>query len=226
MPLPVEPTLTLILDFVMVSVLTVVILAAGLARAGASVPRFLGGVGAWMVLTGGLAGAGLLAHFDPPRPLPLLILAVVGVAWFVRSEDYGGKLAALPLGLIVGFQGFRVLVELIIHRAAMEGVAPLEMSWSGHNYDIVTGLTACLLIPLAGRVPKVVLHLWNVMGLGLLAVVVGTGMLSMPSPFQQIVTDPPNVWIAHFPYIWLPTVLVASALIGHGVLFRALRRGG
>ncbi len=223
MPLPVEPSLTLILDFVITTGLTVALFAAGLARAGARVTAFLGGAAAWAALTGGLAAAGLLAHFDPPRPLPLLLLALAGVVWFVRSDDWGGRLARLPLALIVGFQGFRILVEFVIHRAAMEGVAPVEMSWSGHNFDVLTGLTACALIPFAERLPAPVLHAWNVLGLALLGAVVGTGMLSMPGPFQQIATDPANVWIGHFPFIWLPTILVVVALIGHGVLFRRLR---
>lgn len=59
--------------------------------------------------------------------------------------------------------------------------------------------------------------------MAVLGVVVATGLLSMSSPFQQLVTDPVNVWIAHFGFVWLPTVLVAFAPVGPGVLFRHLR---
>jgi hypothetical protein len=32
-----------------------------------------------------------------------------------------------------------------------------------------------------------------------------------------------NSFIAHFPFIWLGTVLVAAAAFGHVVIFRALK---
>jgi hypothetical protein len=222
MPLPSEPSLTLVIDFSMIAFLTVLVVMAGVERVGGRSKTFAGVAFGWMALTGVLAASGVLAHFDPPRMLPVLLLTIVGVVVLVRSES-GTKLTTLPLALIVGFQGFRILVEFGIHRAAIEGVAPMEMSWSGWNYDVVTGLSAVVLAPFADRVPRVVLHLWNGMGLALLAVVVGTGLLSMPSPFQQIETDPVNVWITHFPFVWLPTIMVAAALIGHGVLWRRLR---
>ena len=176
---------------------------------------------AWLGLSAGLAAGGHLAHFDPPRPLPLFLAGIAGVVVLARSP-LGTRLAALPLGWLVGFQAFRIAVELLIHRAAMEGIAPKEMSWDGYNLDIVTGLTALALAPLADRLPRAALHAWNLLGLGLLLTVVGTAVVAMPTPFQQLATRPPNVWIAHFPFVWLPTVLVLVALTGHALLYRAL----
>ena len=31
------------------------------------------------------------------------------------------------------------------------------------------------------------------------------------------------MWVAHFPFVWLPSVLVAAALAGHVLVFRRLR---
>jgi hypothetical protein len=35
--------------------------------------------------------------------------------------------------------------------------------------------------------------------------------------------EPANTFIAQFPYIWLPTVLVPTAWAGHLLLFRRLQ---
>ena len=118
------------------------------------------------------------------------------------------------------------MVELGIHEAGAQDIAPIEMSWSGWNFDIVSGVTALLLAPVAHRTPVWVLHAWNLLCLGLVMSVVTIAVLSMPTPFQLIATDPPNTWIATFPYVWLPTVHVTLAWLGHIVLFRKLRASG
>jgi hypothetical protein len=65
---------------------------------------------------------------------------------------------------------------------------------------------------------------WNIMGSMLLATVVTIAVLSFPTPFQMIASDPPNVWVTHVPFIWLPTVLVPAALLGHLLTLRQLRK--
>jgi hypothetical protein len=49
-------------------------------------------------------------------------------------------------------------------------------------------------------------------------------VLSMPTPFRAY-DGPPNVFVASVPFVWLPTVMVMAALLGHLLLFRRLRRG-
>ena len=53
-----------------------------------------------------------------------------------------------------------------MHRAYVEGVMPVQMSYYGQNYDIVTGITAGVLgLWLAfARAPRWVVMLWNVVG--------------------------------------------------------------
>jgi hypothetical protein len=64
------------------------------------------------------------------------------------------------------------------------------------------------------------------MGLALLLWVVGVAALSFPTRFQLL--RPDNTWVAYFPYVWLPSILVTTALLGHVVVFRKLaaRDGG
>jgi hypothetical protein len=173
----------------------------------------------WLALTGVLGATGVLARFElPPRMFFLLLPALALTIWV----GWRGDLHTLPLALLIGFQAFRVPVELLIHQAVVEGLAPPQMTWTGMNWDILTGASALLVGPLASRLLKAVLHLWNVLGFGLLLNVLVVAILSMPTPFQMI--EPDNTWIAHFPYVWLPTVLVLAALLGHVVLLRKLTR--
>ena len=85
----------------------------------------------------------------------------VGRILLARSS-IGDRLArGLPLAYLVGFQAFRFPLELAIHRAYVEGVMPVQMSYSGRNFDIVTGLTALVLAAALAmaRVPRwLVLH--------------------------------------------------------------------
>jgi hypothetical protein len=113
-----------------------------------------------------------------------------------------------------------------MHRAYEEGIMPGQMSYSGYNFDIVTGITAIIVagLLLAGRMPAWGVRLWNWMGLALLVNVVVIANLSTPMPFRVFMNEPANVWISHAPFVWLPSVMVLTAFIGHIVIFRRLAR--
>ena len=180
----------------------------------------------WVSLTGALAGAGLLAHFDsfPPPVLRLVLPALLVTVLLCLSSVGRGWLERTSLASLIGFQAFRFPLELIMHWAAREGVMPPQMTFTGRNWDILTGLLA---LPLAwlvskGKLGPGAVWVWNVVGLGLLVNVVGVAILSVPGPFRVFMNEPANTWIAHFPFIWLPTVLVPLALAGHVLVARKL----
>ena len=177
----------------------------------------------WMGLTGYLGWAGHLDAWSPPRMVFLLVPMLAGLAWAAR-KPWTARLGDLPLALLVGFQSFRILVELLLHTAVLEGVAHPTMTWSGTNLDIVPGVTALLLAPFASRLDRRILQGWNLLMAGVLVVTVVTAILAAPSPFRQIMGDPANGFIAGFPYVWLPSILVLLAWLGHIVLFRRLQR--
>jgi hypothetical protein len=154
----------------------------------------------------------------------MLAAVVAGVELLSRSR-FGALLGRTPLWLLVAVQGFRLPLELVMHRAALEGTMPAQMTFgAGYNYDIVTGASALLLAWAlhTGRASRALVLAWNVLGVVLLLVVVSIGFASTPivAAFGQ---DRLNTWILHAPFVWLPTVLVASAMLGHVLVFRALR---
>jgi hypothetical protein len=179
---------------------------------------------AWAALTAGLAAAGRLS-FSPPTVLAVLLAGFVLSIAFALSRT-GRKLATtLPLWLLVGFQAFRLPLELLMHRAYEEGVMPVQMSYSGLNFDIITGATALVLgIALAMRhVPLVWVRAWNALGVLLLLNVLSIALLSAPIPIRVFMNEPANVWITRFPFVWLPAILVQAAIIGHVLVIHRLR---
>jgi hypothetical protein len=90
---------------------------------------------------------------------------------------------------------------------------------------MATGLLALVLAGAMARtnVPRAWLVAWNVLGLVLVAVVVGTAVLSLPTPFQRFTAEPSTAAVVTtVPLIWLPSVLVQGAILGHVLVFRRL----
>ena len=191
----------------------------------------LGGAAVWMAVSAALALAGTLRRFDArPPPLALLMFAVVAGSIALGLSRVGRRVAEhVPLALLVGVQAFRLPLELVMHRAAAEGVMPQELTFgAGLNWDIATGSTAVVVALLAGagKAPRRIVLAWNVMGFVMLAIIAAIAIGT--APFVRAFGDDPrhvNTWVAYFPYVWLPAVLVFFALFGHVVIARRLRRG-
>jgi hypothetical protein len=182
----------------------------------------------WTASTAGAALSGRLARFDvAPPPMAILIVAVFALAFAIGLGSAGARLAAaIPMATLVGLQAFRLPLELVMHRAATLGIMPPEMSYSGYNFDILTGAGAvvlALLLRAGVGVPRLAIWIWNIWGLWSLAVIAVVAVAS--SPMVRAFGDDPrhvNTWVLFFPYVWLPAVLVTFAMAGHLVVTRAL----
>ncbi len=207
--------------------------AFGVARGrlgGSSLTASLeGGLGAaaWMAIFGGIAATGWLARTDlRPPPGLLIFVGTFGLGLALGLGRVGDTFArGLPLSWLVAAQCFRLPLELVMHEAAREGTMPLEMSFSGYNFDIITGASAVIVagVLAIGRAPRGLVFAWNVLGCVLLFCIALIAFLSTPM-VHAFGTDPShlNTWVTHFPFVWLPSVMVAFALFGHIVVFRAL----
>ena len=154
----------------------------------------------------------------------MLVAMGVGMVALAFSR-VGDRLLRLPLAVLVGAQSFRVVVEGLLAGAYRAGTVPVEMTWHGLNLDVVTGLTAAALglWLWQGSPPRWVVGAWNALGLALLAVVVTVAALSA---FGVLPTEPRVALPVSWPGVWLPAWLVQLALLGHVLVFRALRREG
>jgi len=172
-----------------------------------------------------LAQSGLFQRWDL-RPPPFLLMFALVTLLTVRLalSSLGLKLAtALPFAILIGAQAFRLPLELVMHQAAIEGVMPPQMSFSGYNFDIVTGTSALLLATLLTMkmAPRTFIWLWNLMGLALLGTIAGLALTSMPI-LQMFGPDKVNTWVTYAPFVWLPGLLVQIALFGHILVWRKL----
>lgn len=182
----------------------------------------------WMAATWALAGSGVLLQWDAtPPPFALLVLAIVGLALTIAFTPYGTRLIlGLPLWALIAMQAFRLPLELAMHGMYDRGIMPEQMSYSGRNFDILTGASAIVVAWLVatGRAGWRTAFLWNIGGLALLLNIVGIAILSTPR-FAFFGPDRLNVWVMYPPFVWLPAVMVLAALAGHLLIFRALSDG-
>lgn len=196
------------------------------ARSAAAAAIAAAGTAIWMAITWRVAAGGALRRWnDMPPPFALLVIAIFLLAFRLAFSTTGRRLAEhVPLWALVGVQAFRYPLELAMHGMYERGVMPIQMSYSGLNFDIVTGITAILVAGLlaTGRIGRRTVMAWNVMGLLLLANIVVVAILSTPR-FRYFGEDRLNVWVTYPPYVWLPAVMVVAALAGHLLVFRALR---
>ena len=155
---------------------------------------------AWLLATALIAASGVLRRFDAtPATFAILVLAVGIVGIAVPCSPLGTRLVrGLPVWALVGFQVFRFPLEMVMHRAYIEGV------WLGR-----------------GRVPRWVVASWNMLGFALLANVVTIAVLSTPM-FRWFGNDRLNVFVTYPPFVWLPAILVTAALMGHILVWRWL----
>lgn len=144
------------------------------------------------------------------------------VSLAVGLSPVGRWLSLLPLPALVAFQGFRLPLELVLHSWVAQGVIPSTMTWSGHNWDIISGVVALLAAPFCRRA-RILAWIANLVGLALLANVMRVAVLSSPVPFGWPIA-PKLELIYHVPYALIIPVCIGGALIGHIALSRALLR--
>lgn len=186
----------------------------------------VGGAAVWMIATWINAARGtfrLWTEFTPP-PFAYLVGGIIILAIAIASGSYGRRLAiGLPLWVLVGIQGFRLPLEVAMHAMYERGVMPVQMSYSGRNFDIVTGITALVVAALVrwGRAGRGLVLAWNILGLALLVNIMILGIISTPR-IQYFGPRATNFFVAYPPFVWLPGIMVLAALAGHLLVFRAL----
>ena len=151
---------------------------------------------------------------------PLLLIAGLFVTRSGRQFTDSLNLRALTLLHIV-----RIPVELVLFRLYLHKAIPGLMTFEGMNPDILSGLSAMLLLYFgwAGNRPRRGLLLaWNGICLLLLVNIVVLALLSAPFPFQRLAFEQPNVALLYFPFVWLPCCVVPLVLLSHLAAIRQL----
>lgn len=185
--------------------------------------RTWGIVLAWLLYLGictFVVESGFLQDQVLPR-LPIFFAALMLLTVAFVLSPWGRQLAlGVPLGYLVFFQAFRLPLELVLHSWAAQGTVPLTMTWTGANWDILSGLIAIIVLPLIERWRQAA---WvaNILGFLLLLNVIRVAIFSAPLPFSWNVI-PPLQLAFHSPYFLIGPVCVCGALAGHLILTMSL----
>lgn len=171
----------------------------------------------WLSLPSTYAPAGTFLDDD-------LLLALTGVGLFgalfaALSRSLGPVLDRTDGGWLVCFQGFRVLLALLVWRLAAEGLVPHSVSVDGMSLDLATGALAPVVAWLAFR-ERTLSDRWLLafhgLGLVLLSVVLGEALLAVTTEEAPAVSTTP--------FLWLPTFVVPLALFAHVASLRQILR--
>jgi hypothetical protein len=213
----------LILAFIIASVSTGLYRAALRKKDEASarrlVNRFLIGLFLWLLLVSAFVGSGVLQKAPMPA-LPIFMFTMMAAAVIFALSPLGTLLAhEVSLPALIAFQSFRLPLELVLHEWVRTSTIPETMTWTGSNFDIVTGILALPCAVFARH--RTVSWLFNLIGFALLLNVMRVAILSSPLPFAWGVT-PPLELALYLPYSWIVPLCVGGALAGHLILTRAL----
>lgn len=231
----VRPSEASTLAFLLIVALVIAMLAFGAAFAAGRLghPRRRWGVATLGILLG---WAGVVAILQLMGWLsPRSGMAFVGInqllAVGLACSPFGRVLArGLPLWVLVGFHGFRLPLEMVLHSWSRQGSIPERMTWSGLNFDVVTGVLALVLglVLLArrsrrpGRATWAAIWGFEVVGSALLVAVATIAVRNTPGPLWAYPDTAPLLLAFNFPYGWIVPFAVSAALFMHLILLRRL----
>ncbi len=175
---------------------------------------------AWLLLLGVLSIRGFFSNFSslPPRLIFALLTPLPVVLLFARSRAGKQLLQQIRPQWLIYLQSFRILVEIALWLQVRSGSLPIQMSFEGRNFDILTGLLAfpvgyyCFV---KKSWPPVIARLYNIAGLALLVNIVAISALSLPTPLRAFHNTPDSSLLTTFPFIYLPGLLVPLAYTLH-----------
>jgi hypothetical protein len=185
---------------------------------------------AWTVYLSIMVKAGMFRELkSPPSIVLFAILPAFTVITIVNvAKRFRYIFDHSPVEWILYLQGFRIFVELLIHAIYKKGLGPVETTYEGYNFDIVSGITAILLARAYSKrlVSKKLVILWNIFGLLLLVNIV--------TIFNTLILKP-RLWgysetpihpdFATMPYLLIAGVFMPVAVFMHILCIRRCLRG-
>lgn len=181
----------------------------------------------WIGLLTVLSYKGFFADFSklPPRPVLAMLIPFPFILLIAFSHKGTKLLQSVPPQWLVLMQSFRILVELLLWFAFMADKLPVQMTFEGRNFDVITGILALpvgyILLKKKTYASKLAI-VFNITGILLLLNILVIAVLSMPTSFRYFMNEPTNTLVARFPFILLPGVLVPIAYTLHIFSLRQL----
>jgi hypothetical protein len=152
---------------------------------------------------------------------PVILIPLVSIVIAVSSKNTTDILQQISPRAIINLQVFRVFVEIVLWMLFIQNLVPLQMTFEGRNFDILTGLTAPIAAYFLPGNRKAMI-IWNFLGLALLINIVAIAILSMPTTFQVFTNEPANTIVTKFPFVFLAGFLVPLAYTLHFLSLKQL----
>jgi hypothetical protein len=173
----------------------------------------------------GLSGFYKDASGVPPRFALLIVPQLVLFVVLFTTNTGRLFLDGLDIKKMTLLHVVRIPVEIALYLLAASKFIPELMTFEGYNFDILSGISAIVIyyfvfIKQIGG--KSILLIWNILCLVLVIIIVVLAILSAPTPFQALAFEQPNIAIAYFPFVWLPSIVVPIVLISHLAAIRQL----
>lgn len=179
-----------------------------------------------MVITLYLLIQGILGYFSfysaqpilPPKIIALVMPSFGLVFYLLFSKKGKQFIETLDIRTLTILHTIRIPVELLLFSLFVNKAIPEVMTFEGRNFDILAGISAPIIYYLT-FIKKVMgkkgLLVWNVISTFLLINIIVHATLSVELPFQQFGFEQPNQAILHFPFVWLPSIVVPIVLFSH-----------
>ena len=162
----------------------------------------------WIGLLSVLSSKGFFANFSklPPRPALVMLIPLPIIILIAFSKSGTELLKSVPTHWLVFIQSFRIIVELLLLFAFIAGMIPVQMTFEGRNFDVITGVLALpvgYLLAMKKNYAFKFAIAFNIIGILLLLNILVIAVLSMPTAIRYYMNEPSNTLVAQFPFILL-----------------------
>lgn len=182
----------------------------------------------WVSYVIAMTFTGILDNLAMPPKAPIFIIIPAFIIAFISSTRKGFQsvLDNTPKHVPILIQSFRIIVELLIYGAFIDGFFPERVTFEGLNYDILMGIIALPLgfLVLKGIAKRTAMLVFNIIGLMVLGL---TGYAFVTSfYFSDFVSASGEIALVQAPFILLPGVLLPFAIFYHIVSIKQNLRSG
>jgi membrane protein YdbS with pleckstrin-like domain len=154
----------------------------------------------------------------PPHLMFPVFSAIVMMISLFTIPRFRHWIDHVSMNVLTWIHVVRIPVEFCLFWLATQHQLPWSMTFEGYNFDIIFGITAPVVALLYFTFKKInqrVFLIWNILGLISVLAVVIRGIGAVPSPMQKWDFTQPNYAVMHFPFIWLPAVIVPIVIFTH-----------
>ena len=220
-------SIVFILTILLTLILFYFVLKASSIKASA-IKYILAGLAFWLILQMTLSWNHFYSENTltmPPRFLLLVAPPLVLIISLFLTKKGRAFMDGLALTQLTYLNIVRIAVEIVLYWLFLSKAIPELMTFAGRNFDILAGISAPFVAYWGIQKHKMgnrFLLIWNIIALGLLLNIVIHAVLSIPTAFQQLAFEQPNIGVLYFPFSCLPGFIVPIVLFGHLVSIRQL----